>query len=40
VRRGDEELVSGAVEIACVNMASLRPAAIPETLYRQLEALA
>jgi len=38
VRRGDEELVTGTVEIACVDLASMRPAAIPPTLYRQLEA--
>jgi len=39
VRRGDEELVAGSVEIACVDMATMRPAAIPPTLYQQLEAL-
>ncbi|WP_309267651.1 tol-pal system-associated acyl-CoA thioesterase [Azonexus sp.] len=39
VRRGDEELVTGAVEIACVDMASMRPAPIPQYLYQQLEAL-
>ena len=38
-RRGDELLVSGSVEIACVNMASMRPAAIPDFLYSKLEAL-
>jgi acyl-CoA thioester hydrolase len=39
VCRGDEMLATGTVEIACVDMASLRPAAIPETLYHQLETL-
>jgi len=39
VRRGDEELVTGTVEIACVNMASMTPTAIPEFLHSKLEAL-
>ncbi len=39
VRRGDEELVTGTVEIACVDMAGMRPAPIPPYLYQQLEAL-
>ncbi|KAB2920991.1 MAG: tol-pal system-associated acyl-CoA thioesterase [Dechloromonas sp.] len=39
VRRGDEELVTGTVEIACVDMAGMRPAPIPQYLYQQLEAL-
>ena len=39
VRCGNEELVTGTVEIACVNMATLRPAPIPEFLYQKLEAL-
>ncbi|MCL2523581.1 MAG: tol-pal system-associated acyl-CoA thioesterase [Betaproteobacteria bacterium] len=39
VRRGDEELVVGSVEIACVNMTTMRPAPIPDDLYRQLEML-
>lgn len=39
VRRGDQELVSGSVEIACVDMATMRPAAIPDFLYSKLEAL-
>ena len=39
VRRGDEELVTGTVEIACGDMASLRPAPIPPYLYQQLETL-
>ena len=39
VRRGDEELVSGTVEIACVNMAAMTPAAIPDFLHQKLEAL-
>ena len=38
-RRGDEELVTGTVEIACVDMATLRPARIPDFLYAKLEAL-
>ena len=36
---GWDELVTGTVEIACVNMATLRPAPIPEFLYQKLEAL-
>ncbi|MFN4324475.1 tol-pal system-associated acyl-CoA thioesterase [Ralstonia sp. RL] len=39
VRRGDEELVTGTVEIACVDMASMRPAPIPDFLYAKLETL-
>jgi len=39
VRRGDEELVTGTVEIACVNMATMTPAAIPDFLYSKLETL-
>ena len=38
-RRGDDNLVTGSVEIACVNLATMTPAAIPDLLYRQLEAL-
>lgn len=39
VRRGDEELVTGSVEIACVNMATMTATPIPEFLHTQLEAL-
>ena len=39
VRRGDEELVTGTVEIACVDMASMKPAPIPDFLYAKLETL-
>ena len=39
VRRGDDELVTGTVEIACVEMATLKPAPIPEFLHSKLEAL-
>ncbi len=39
VRRGDLELVTGTVEIACVNMATMTPVAIPDHLHRKLEAL-
>ena len=39
VRRGDEELVTGVVEIACVDAARMTPAPIPEFLHRKLEAL-
>ena len=38
-RRGDDNLVTGTVEIACVNLATMTPAAIPDLLHRQLEAL-
>jgi acyl-CoA thioester hydrolase len=38
-RRGDAELVTGTVEIACVDMATLKPAPIPDFLYAKLEAL-
>ena len=39
VRRGDEELVTGTVEIACVNSGAMRPASIPDFLYEKLESL-
>jgi acyl-CoA thioester hydrolase len=39
VRRGETELVTGTVEIACVNMATMTPAPIPDFLYAKLEAL-
>ena len=39
VRRGDVELVTGTVEIACVDMATMKPAPIPDFLYSKLEAL-
>ncbi len=39
VRRGDEELVSGTVQIVCVNVEKMKSAAIPEFLRTQLEAL-
>src|SRR5574343_1882540 len=39
VRRGDDELVTGTVEIACVNMATMTPAPIPDFLYAKLESL-
>ena len=39
VRRGDDELVTGTVEIACVNMATMTPSAIPDFLHQKLEAL-
>ncbi len=39
VRRGDDELVTGTVEIACVDMATMKPAPIPDFLYAKLEAL-
>ncbi|MDP3440820.1 MAG: tol-pal system-associated acyl-CoA thioesterase [Azonexus sp.] len=39
VRCADQELVTGTVEIACVNMATMKPAPIPEFLHCKLEAL-
>lgn len=39
VRRGDQILVTGNVEIACVNMATMTPSAIPEFLHSKLETL-
>jgi acyl-CoA thioester hydrolase len=39
VRRGDEELVTGTVEIACVDAVKMTPAPIPEFLHSKLEAL-
>ncbi|HMT80841.1 MAG TPA: tol-pal system-associated acyl-CoA thioesterase [Azonexus sp.] len=39
VRRGDVELVTGTVEIACVNMSTMTPSAIPDFLHQKLEAL-
>jgi acyl-CoA thioester hydrolase len=38
-RRGDEILVTGTVEIACVNMSTMTPAKIPDFLHCKLEAL-
>ena len=38
-RRGEEELVCGSVEIACVDADTLTPAPIPDFLHSQLEAL-
>ena len=38
-RRGDEELVTGTVEIACVDTAKMTPTAIPDFLHSKLEAL-
>ena len=39
VRRGADELVTGNVEIACVNMDTMTPTAIPEFLHSKLETL-
>ena len=39
VRRGDEELVTGIVEIACVDVTRMTPAPIPEFLHNKLDAL-
>ena len=39
VRRGGDELVTGIVEIACVDAARMTPAPIPEFLHSKLEAL-
>lgn len=39
VRRGDEELVTGTVEIACIDADRFVPAPIPEFLLNQLKAL-
>ena len=36
---GADELVTGTVEIACVNMTTMTPAPIPDFLYAKLEAL-
>lgn len=38
-RRGDQVLVTGTVEIACVNMSTMTPSPIPDFLYSKLEAL-
>lgn len=38
-RRGETELVTGTVEIACVNMSTMTPVPIPNFLYHKLEAL-
>ena len=38
-KRGADELVTGTVEIACVNMTTMTPAPIPDFLYAKLEAL-
>lgn len=39
VRRGDEELVTGTVKIACVNVEKMKSAPIPEFLRAKLETL-
>jgi acyl-CoA thioester hydrolase len=39
VRRGDEELVTGTVQIVCVNLEKMKSTAIPEHLRTKLEAL-
>ena len=38
-RRGDTVLVTGNVEIACVNMATMSPSPIPDYLHAKLELL-
>ena len=38
-RRGDEELVTGVIEIACVSAKTMTPAPIPDFLHAKLEAL-
>ena len=38
-RRADQVLVTGTVEIACVNMSTMTPSPIPDFLYSKLEAL-
>lgn len=38
-RRGDEILVTGNIEIACVNLATMTPSPIPDFLYSKLESL-
>lgn len=38
-KRGDQVLVTGTVEIACVNMSTMTPSPIPDFLYSKLEAL-
>lgn len=38
-KRGDDILVTGNIEIACVEMATMRPAPIPDSLHAKLEAL-
>ena len=39
VWRGEEELVTGTVQIVCVNMEKMKSAAIPAHLRAKLEAL-
>lgn len=39
VRRGDEELATGVVQVVCVEMAKMKSTPIPEFLHPQLEAL-
>lgn len=39
VRRGGEELATGTVEVACVDLGRMAPAPIPEFLHSKLEAL-
>ncbi len=39
VRRGEEELVTGTIEIACIDADRFVPAPIPEFLLNKLKAL-
>ena len=39
VLRGDEELVTGSVQIVCVDLKKMKSAAIPDHLHAKLEAL-
>jgi len=39
VRRGDEELVTGTVQIVCVEPQKMKPTAIPDWLRQKLESL-
>lgn len=39
VLRGDEELVTGTIEIACISATTMTPAPIPDFLHAKLEAL-
>jgi len=38
ITRGDEVLCKGSIRIACLDVQTMRPKAIPETLFRTLRA--
>ncbi len=39
IRRGEEELLTATVRVACMHLARGKPAAMPQDIYEQLEQL-